>query len=102
MSVIPRDPPPQSLKRIRLNLVLPAGPNRSNLLTVKSSLLVPVMVHCTKTYIRHKIQNYGPKLWKGNIFTCSQYLPKFNDNSFVTLTAKENTKALKNAVTPHL
>ena len=85
---------PQSLNRLRLNLVLPAGPYWSNTLTVKSNLIVSVMTHCTKTCNTYKILNYGPKLWKGNIFTCLQHLAKFNENWFVTLITTECTNGL--------
>ena len=86
--------PAQSLNKLRLNLVLPVGPYWSNILTVKSNLIVSVMVHCTKTCITHKILNYGPKLWKGNILTCLQYLAQFNENWFVTLIITECTNGL--------
>ena len=52
------------------------------------------MAHCTKTYITHKILIYGPKLWKGNIFTCLQHLAQFNENWFVTLITTECTNGL--------
>lgn len=94
MSVGPLVQPPQSLNRLRLNLVLPAGPYWSNILTVKLNLIVSVMAHCTKTCITRKILNYGPKLWKGNIFACLQYLAKFNENWFVTLITIKCTNGL--------
>ena len=55
---------PTVTEQIAINLVLPAGPYWSNILTVKSNLIVSVMAQCTKTCITHKILNYGPKLWK--------------------------------------
>jgi len=94
VSVGPLVQPPQSMNTLRLNLVLPAGPYWSNILTVKSNLIVSVTVHCTKTCITHKILNYGPKLWKRNLFTRLQYLAKFNENWFVTFITTECTNGL--------